>query len=72
MSLSDKVNLQVKVSGYADNYVQYAFKFISYENKPINLSDYRIVCYFNTFRSSDIFVQNRILAGYGSTNTSGS
>lgn len=72
MSLSDKVNLQVKVSGYANNYVQYAFKFISYENKPINLSDYRIVCYFNTFRSSDIFVQNRILAGYGSTNTSGS
>lgn len=72
MALNDKVNLQVKVAANSSNYVQYAFKFISYENKVINLSDYRIVCYFNTFRESSIFKQDRILAGYGNGTTSGS
>lgn len=72
MALSDKVNLQVKVAASSNNYIQYAFKFISYENEVINLSDYRIVCYFNTFREASIFVQDRILAGYGNGATSGS
>lgn len=72
MVLSDKVNLQVKAVASSSNYIQYAFKFISYENKVINLSDYRIVCYFNTFREASIFIQERILAGYPSGSTSGS
>jgi hypothetical protein len=72
MALNDKVNLQVKAAAFAGNYIQYAFKFASYENKVINLSNYRIICYFNTFRAESIFIQDRILAGYSTGTTSGS
>lgn len=71
MSFNDKVNLQVRVASSDNNYIQYAFKFISYENKVVNLNNYRIVAYFNTFRSSDIFIQERILGGYPTGSTSG-
>jgi hypothetical protein len=71
MALNDKVNLQVKAAASAGNYIQYAFKFTSYENKVVNLNNYRIVCYFNTFREAPIFIQERILSGYPTGTTSG-
>jgi len=50
-SVNDKVNLQVQALALGSNVVQLQFRFISWENFPVALNNYRIVSYFNTYKN---------------------
>ena len=67
-SVNDKVNLQVQVTFANSNLLQFNFKFISYESFSVALSAYRVVGYFNTFRTSADIMCN---SSYGGNSPSG-